>query len=105
MGGNGNGRILQPGRIQIDAVFHEAPLAQPVGVTLNTPDGPRVQIIGGLSKLEHVAALIEASTPDVAPNGTSREDRQARIMQRAESILLACAAREQPPQEEPTSNP
>lgn len=86
-----------PGRVELSIELAEAPLASPACLTLNTPSGPHVKIVGGLSKVEHVAALVGAGMLAALTNtGMPIDGLAVAAVDAAESILAECARRRQP---------
>lgn len=57
---NGRGQVIQPGRQNVTPVYADGPLAQPLAVTANTPNGFEVLGLGGLTKVEAIAATVAA---------------------------------------------
>jgi hypothetical protein len=57
---SGNGRLVRPDAINIQVQSHPGPLAQPASFVIQQPGGVNLQIVGGLTKLEHAAIQIAA---------------------------------------------
>ena len=53
-----NNRIVQPNAISVQCTHQAGPMASPLTLTINTPEGPRIIGFGGLTKLEFGALLI-----------------------------------------------
>lgn len=73
-----------PGRVSVDVVGHPGPCAQPIVVPLQKSSGLEVHVFGGLTPLQHVAAIIAGGK-----GGTAAE-----IVDFAQAVLDECAKRE-----------
>ena len=60
----GNNRIITAGSVNIQCQMQPGPNAYPAVLQLQHSGGVALQVFGGLSKLEYVAAIIEASIDD-----------------------------------------
>lgn len=84
-----------PGRMSFNVQTVNTPNAQPGIVTVPTPAGLQVFVVGGLTKLEHMA--VELAKTD-RTNGLSPAD----IVEMAKQLIIACNEAENPtPAEEP----
>lgn len=106
---NGNGRGLElPGRVNIQVNQHNTPMATPSCVVFPSPQGPSVQIFGGMTKLETVAAQIAGQLVPAFDLGWLTGDEKAVGMgvlavmaaDAAEAVLAECAKRQQPAEQE-----
>lgn len=55
--GNGN-RLIKPNSLNIETTYAPGPLANPSNVALQTPDGMKILVLGGLTKVEALAGQI-----------------------------------------------
>ena len=58
---SGNNRIVRPDAISVQCTHQAGPMATPLTLVLNTPEGPRIIGFGGLTKLEFGSLLIAMS--------------------------------------------
>ncbi|ANS03340.1 hypothetical protein [uncultured Mediterranean phage uvDeep-CGR2-KM19-C37] len=82
-----NNRIIQPGKVQVMIQHAPGPLVEPQAITVQ---GGGVIIVGGLSKLEHVATELAKSS--VRWNGKlwdGKSDEHS-LVDCASKILEAC---------------
>lgn len=82
-------RLAVPGQLPVGITHMDSGLAMPVSATVQTPGGLQVLVLGGLTKLEHVAAMMMAS--DAARDA-------GRSVELAKQLLAACAEAQKPQQ-------
>lgn len=82
-------RLAVPGQLPVNITHADNGLASPVCAAINTPGGVQVLVMGGLTKLEHVAAMMMAS--DAARDA-------GRSVELAKQLLAACAEAQKPQQ-------
>ena len=96
---------LIPGRLNLNVNLHRTPLAHPVGVSSAGREGVQVNVIGGMTMLEHVAAQIATGIfpPLLDELGKERSYAQAcqdaaRIaVDLAQALLNECSRRQAQP--------
>lgn len=75
-------RLAVPGQLPVNIMHADNGLASPVCAAINTPGGVQVLVMGGLTKLEHAAALLLASARNLTP---------AQAVDTARQLLAVCA--------------
>lgn len=95
-----NARPIIPGQINVQASVMRLSNAAPGTFVIQTPDGPRCVVFGGLSKLEELAGRIGAAIVSglfgVDPKGSVDPEEVGRIsVEIADKILRASFATEE----------
>jgi len=98
--------ILRPDQMQVEAVHGDGPLAQPCMVTMQQTGKLRVVTLGGLTKVEAIAAQIASGIlagvlaldgEDESPDDDGAAEFNSYIASQsvdmAEAILVECASR------------
>lgn len=93
--------IIRPNAVNIETTYAPGVLAQPTAVTLQAPDGLKVLIVGGLTKVEQLAGQIASGLFRVRDHDIDHITTTA--VNAAESILAECERRtkERQQQKEP----
>jgi hypothetical protein len=94
---NGPRRILQPNKVNVSATVMPGPNAQPAVVTMQNPGSLEVLIMGGLTKLEAVAAQIAGHYPDL-------KTKAGEVVDYAQAVLDECERRQNAPAIDSGSN-
>lgn len=91
-GGNGRPGLAIPGQTNVNIVHHPTAMAGQSSAVFPTPAGVQVLVLGGLTKLEHTAALAHAAVLGTGVQLVSDEALAKQSVAHARALLAACEA-------------